>query len=97
MLLVGFFKLIHSLDAKLILTSFVSFGAAFTTFYRLVGPYASPLAPHISKTELWDTVTRRGLLGNLIMGLIPMVFYLAVSALALGLELALTLGGLVRV
>ncbi|KAJ7837039.1 FAD/NAD(P)-binding domain-containing protein [Mycena olivaceomarginata] len=73
------------------------FGAAFTTFYRLVGPYASPLAPHISKTELWDTVTRRGLLGNLIMGLIPMVFYLAVSALALGLELALTLGGLVRV
>ncbi|KAF7359289.1 FAD NAD-binding domain-containing protein [Mycena sanguinolenta] len=73
-----------------------SFGAAFTTFYRLVGPYASPLAPQISKTELWDTITRRGLLGNLIMGLIPMVFYLGVNAFALGLELLLTLGGLVR-
>ncbi|KAJ6500541.1 FAD/NAD(P)-binding domain-containing protein [Mycena sanguinolenta] len=72
------------------------FGAAFTTFYRLVGPYASPLAPQICKTELWDTITRRGLLGNLIMGLIPMVFYLGVNALALGLELLLTLGGLVR-
>ncbi|KAJ7261292.1 FAD/NAD(P)-binding domain-containing protein [Mycena haematopus] len=72
------------------------FGAAFTTFYRLVGPYASPMAPHISKTELWDTVTRRGLLGNLIMGLIPMVFYLGVNGLALALELLLTLGGLVR-
>jgi len=72
------------------------FGAAFTTFYRLVGPYRSPLAPQISKTELWDTVTRRGLLGNLIMGLIPMVFYLSVNGIALALELVLTLGGLVR-
>ncbi|KAF7353585.1 FAD/NAD-P-binding domain-containing protein [Mycena venus] len=72
------------------------FGAAFTTFYRLLGPYRSSLAPQICKTELWDTVTRRGLLGNFIMGLIPMVFYLAVNGLALGLELLLTLGGLVR-
>ncbi|KAF8130460.1 FAD/NAD(P)-binding domain-containing protein [Mycena galopus ATCC 62051] len=72
------------------------FGAAFTTFYRLIGPFTSPLAPEISKTELWDTVTRRGLIGNFIMGLIPMMFYLGVNALALALELFLTLGGLVR-
>ncbi|KAJ7915489.1 FAD/NAD(P)-binding domain-containing protein [Mycena leptocephala] len=51
------------------------FGAAFTTFYRLVGP---------------------GLIGNFVMGLIPMVFYLAVNGLALCLELVVTLGGIVR-
>ncbi|KAJ7771658.1 FAD/NAD(P)-binding domain-containing protein [Mycena metata] len=72
------------------------FGAAFTTFYRLTGPYRSPLAPQITKTELWDTITRRGLLGNFVMGLIPMVFYLALNAIALGIELVFTLGGVVR-
>jgi dimethylaniline monooxygenase (N-oxide forming) len=75
---------------------FGSFGAAFTTFYRLVGPYRSPLAPHTVKTELWDTITRRGLIGNFVMGLIPMVFYLTVNGLALCLELVVTLGGIVR-
>ncbi|KAJ7702268.1 FAD/NAD(P)-binding domain-containing protein [Mycena rosella] len=74
-----------------------SFGAAFTTFYRLTGPYRSPTAAHTTKTELWDTVTRRGLLGNFIMGLVPMVFYLAVNAIVLCLELVLTLGGVLRV
>ncbi|KAF9049230.1 FAD/NAD-P-binding domain-containing protein [Hymenopellis radicata] len=44
------------------------FGAAFTTFYRL-----------IVKTEIWDTITRRGVLGNVIMGVIPMAFYLVVN------------------
>ncbi|KAJ7168185.1 hypothetical protein C8R43DRAFT_983359 [Mycena crocata] len=73
-----------------------SFGAAFTTFYRLMGPYRSPVAPDTVKTELWDTVTRRGLLGNLIMGLIPMLFYLMLNGIALCLELVLTLGGVVR-
>ncbi|KAJ7184298.1 FAD/NAD(P)-binding domain-containing protein [Mycena filopes] len=71
------------------------FGAAFTTFYRLTGPYRSPLAPETVKTELWDTITRRGLLGNVIMGLIPMIFYLAINGVALGIELVLTLGRVV--
>jgi len=51
------------------------FGAAFTTFYRLIGPYRSSLAPKIVKTELWETITRRGILGNLMMGFIPMLGY----------------------
>ncbi|EPQ58604.1 dimethylaniline monooxygenase [Gloeophyllum trabeum ATCC 11539] len=55
------------------------FGAAFIPFYRLVGPYKSPVAPMIIKTELWDTITRRGLIGNVMMGLIPMVFYLMLN------------------
>lgn len=55
------------------------------------------MAPDIVKTEIWDTVTRRGVLGNMIMGLIPMVFYLALNGVVLCLELVLTLGGLVRV
>ncbi|KAI0703545.1 FAD/NAD(P)-binding domain-containing protein [Cytidiella melzeri] len=63
------------------------FGAAFTTFYRLVGPYRSAQAPNIVKTELWETITRRGLLGNLLMGVIPMIFYILVNILALAAEL----------
>ncbi|KAL1715056.1 hypothetical protein EV715DRAFT_208317 [Schizophyllum commune] len=58
------------------------FGAAFTSFYRLVGPYKSATAAVTIKTEIWDTITRRGLLGNLFMGLIPMVFYLTINAIA---------------
>ncbi|EPQ50184.1 dimethylaniline monooxygenase, partial [Gloeophyllum trabeum ATCC 11539] len=42
------------------------FGAVFIPFYRLVGPSKSPVAPVIIKTELWDTITRRGLIGNII-------------------------------
>ncbi|KAJ6488553.1 FAD/NAD-P-binding domain-containing protein [Mycena vitilis] len=71
-------------------------GAAYTSFYRLVGPYRSPLAPQTIKTELWETVTRRGLLGNILLTVVPMVFYLAVNAITLILEWILTLGGLVR-
>ncbi|KAJ6606461.1 hypothetical protein DFH09DRAFT_1120303 [Mycena vulgaris] len=73
-----------------------SFGAAFTTFYRLMGPYRHPTAPETVKIELWDTVTRRGLLGNFVMGLVPMVFYLVLNGIALCLELVLTLGGILR-
>jgi dimethylaniline monooxygenase (N-oxide forming) len=50
-----------------------SFGAAFPTFYRLTGPYKSDKAPGIVKTELYETIQRRGVLGNLFMGVIPMV------------------------
>ncbi|KAF8969949.1 FAD/NAD-P-binding domain-containing protein [Flammula alnicola] len=58
------------------------FGAAFTPFYRLVGPFRSDAAPEIIKTELWETITRRGIIGNITMGLIPMLFYLSVNMLA---------------
>ena len=67
-----------------------SFGAAFTSFYRLRGPYQSPTAPQVVKTEIWDTITRRGLLGNLVMGVIPMVFYLIVNSAAFCAELVWT-------
>ena len=50
-----------------------SFGAAFPTFFRLVGPYKSNKAPTIVKTELWETIKRRGVAGNIFMGVIPMV------------------------
>lgn len=51
----------------------ISFGAAFPTFYRLVGPYRSKSAKKIVETELWDTIKRRGVVGNIFMGVIPMV------------------------
>lgn len=49
------------------------FGAAFPSFYRLTGPYKSPKAEGVVKEELWETIRRRGLVGNLAMGVIPMV------------------------
>lgn len=49
------------------------FGAAFPSFYRLVGPYRSPKAEGVVREELWDTIRRRGLAGNIAMGVIPMV------------------------
>jgi dimethylaniline monooxygenase (N-oxide forming) len=64
----------------------ISFGAAFTSFYRLVGPFRSSTAPEVIKTEIWDTITRRGILGNLLMGVIPMIFYLTINGVAFGLE-----------
>lgn len=58
------------------------FGAAFPTFYRLLGPYKHPEAKKIVETEIWDTIKRRGVVGNLMMGLIPMIFYAWINLLA---------------
>lgn len=44
------------------------FGASFVTFYRLVGPFKSKEAPGIARTELAETILRRGVLGNLFFG-----------------------------
>ncbi|EJU05748.1 FAD/NADP-binding domain-containing protein [Dacryopinax primogenitus] len=62
------------------------FGAAFVSYYRLLGPFPSPKAPEIARTELWETIVRRGVGGNLFMGLIPMVFYGCVSCTAWTIE-----------
>lgn len=69
------------------------FGAAFTSFYRLVGPFRSDVAPQVIKTEIWDTITRRGILGNVLMGIIPMVFYATLNLMAWVLEKLLHLVG----
>ena len=62
------------------------FGASFVSFYRLTGPFASPMAPEIAKTELLDTVMRRGVTGNFFFGVVPMVFYGILNGLAYMLE-----------
>ncbi|SCZ90765.1 BZ3500_MvSof-1268-A1-R1_Chr1-3g02228 [Microbotryum saponariae] len=65
-----------------------AFGAAFGPFYRLVGPFAAPeQMREVVTTEIWETITRRGLLGNLFMGVIPMIFYGIVNSLAFAVEL----------
>lgn len=61
-------------------------GAAFTPFYRLLGPWKSEIAPDVARYELWDTIERRGIGGNLMMGVIPMIFYGWVNAIAWLLE-----------
>ncbi|KAJ6120192.1 Monooxygenase [Penicillium sp. IBT 18751x] len=63
------------------------FGASFVTFYRLVGPFESSVAPEIARTELAETILRRGYIGNLFFGLIPMLFYGFVNSVALLLDL----------
>ncbi|KPV75634.1 uncharacterized protein RHOBADRAFT_52680 [Rhodotorula graminis WP1] len=62
------------------------FSASFTSHYRLVGPFKSAKAPEVVRTEIWETVQRRGLIGNLFMGVIPMAFYALVNLTALLLE-----------
>ncbi|KAJ5736875.1 Monooxygenase [Penicillium malachiteum] len=58
------------------------FGASFVTFYRLMGPFESSVAPEIARTELAETILRRGYIGNLFFGAIPMLFYGVVNAVA---------------
>jgi dimethylaniline monooxygenase (N-oxide forming) len=58
------------------------FGASFVTFYRLVGPFKSDEAPRIARTELAETIARRGVLGNLFFGVIPMIFYGLINLVA---------------
>lgn len=36
------------------------FSASFTSHYRLLGPFRSDTAPEVVRTEIWDTVKRRG-------------------------------------
>jgi dimethylaniline monooxygenase (N-oxide forming) len=55
---------VHGLKVLLI----YCFGASFVTFYRLTGPFKSEAAPGIARTELAETIMRRGLLGNLFFG-----------------------------
>ena len=62
------------------------FGASYCTFYRLVGPFRFEGAAGITKTELAETIQRRGILGNLFFGLIPMLFYGGVNLLAYVLD-----------
>ncbi|TNY23645.1 dimethylaniline monooxygenase [Rhodotorula diobovata] len=62
------------------------FSASFTSHYRLLGPFRSDTAPEVVRTEIWDTVKRRGWIGNLFMGVIPMLFYALVNLTALLLE-----------
>ncbi|KZP32518.1 FAD/NAD-P-binding domain-containing protein [Athelia psychrophila] len=69
------------------------FGAAFTSFYRLVGPFRSDAAPRVIKGEIWETITRRGIMGNLMMGVIPMAFYSTLNLIAWIAEQLLMLVG----
>ena len=64
------------------------FGASFVTFYRLVGPYRSAAASEVAKTELMQTIKRRGVAGNFFFGVVPMAFYGIVNLVAFLLELA---------
>lgn len=80
----GLFELWHRHGWRVLLT--YCFGASFVTFYRLIGPYESPVAPKITSTELAETILRRGILGNIFFGLIPMVFYGIINTLAFVLD-----------
>ncbi|EAW06330.1 flavin-containing monooxygenase [Aspergillus clavatus NRRL 1] len=76
----GLWQLYQRHGLRILLT--YCFGATFVTFYRLVGPFASPLAPEIVRAELAETIVRRGVLGNVVFGVVPMVFYGVVNAVA---------------
>jgi dimethylaniline monooxygenase (N-oxide forming) len=54
----------HGLKVMLV----YAFGASFVTFYRLLGPFKCKEAPEIARTELAETILRRGVLGNVFFG-----------------------------
>lgn len=81
----GLLQLYRKHGLRILLT--YCFGASFVTFYRLVGPFESPLAPEITSTELAETIMRRGILGNLFFGVIPMLFYGIINAVAFALDI----------
>lgn len=62
------------------------FGASFVSFYRLTGPFASAYAAQVASTELLDTIRRRGIIGNFFFGVVPMLFYGTLNAIAFLLE-----------
>jgi hypothetical protein len=67
-------SLFSPLRSSLTLPPIDSLGAAFGPFYRLTGPFAAPnQMSEIVETELWETITRRGLAGNLFMGIVSLV------------------------
>lgn len=51
----------------LAITLIYCFAAAFPTLYRLEGPFKDEGADEIVRTEIWDTVKRRGVIGNIMM------------------------------
>lgn len=73
----------HGLRSMLLI---YCFGASFVTFFRLLGPFKSPVAPEIARTELAELILRRGIAGNLFFGLVPMVFYGSIHAVAFVLD-----------
>lgn len=81
----GLWELYQRHGLRVLLT--YCFGASFVTFYRLVGPFESPVAPEIARTELAETIMRRGVVGNILFGVVPMLFYGVVNAVAYLLDL----------
>jgi dimethylaniline monooxygenase (N-oxide forming) len=63
------------------------FGASYVSVYRLTGPFKKKetMKP-IVEGELLNTVKRRGLVGNFFFGLMPLVLFGMLNALALVLE-----------
>lgn len=81
----GLLELYRRHGLRILLT--YCFGASFVTFYRLLGPFESPVAPEVARTELAETILRRGILGNFFFGVIPMIFYGLINSVAFLLDL----------
>ncbi|KIJ28547.1 hypothetical protein M422DRAFT_270149 [Sphaerobolus stellatus SS14] len=75
----GLFELWWNYGTRVLVS--YALGAPFTPFYRLIGPYSFPDSAKIAKTELWDTIARRGIIMNLLLGVLPMCFYLTLNAI----------------
>ncbi|KAJ3151710.1 hypothetical protein HDU89_001758 [Geranomyces variabilis] len=66
--------------------------AAFTPLFRLVGPFKHDGAAEIVLGELWETVRRRGVLGNFFMTVLPMFVYGVVNSAVCVVELVFWIG-----
>jgi dimethylaniline monooxygenase (N-oxide forming) len=59
------------------ITFIYCFSASFTSHYRLLpsSPFYSEEMVEVERTEIWDTIRRRGVIGNIWMGFLPMLGY----------------------
>ena len=63
------------------------FGISFITFYRLLGPFKSLDTLKIARIELAETVLRRGIIGNYLFAVLPIIFYRILNAIAYLLDI----------
>jgi dimethylaniline monooxygenase (N-oxide forming) len=64
------------------------FGASFVSFYRLTGPFSQEreMMKGVVEGELLDTVRKKGWIGNVLFGLVPMVCFWVVNGVVWVLE-----------
>lgn len=70
----GIFTLLWEYGPKVTLA--YCLGGSFVSFYRLVGPFRDKeVMKKVVEGELWETVKKKGWLGNFLFGVLPILVF----------------------